>query len=112
LAKAARHRARAEFRAASSPGTIKAVLEALRDTDVRALLPRIRTPTLVLHRRGDRAVRIEAGRHLSDAIPGSRFVALDGKDHWLWAGEQSAALEQIRNFLSHLPTAIGSSPRQ
>jgi hypothetical protein len=26
---------------------------------------------------------------LGDAIPGSRFVALDVKDHWLWAGEQS-----------------------
>jgi pimeloyl-ACP methyl ester carboxylesterase len=100
------------LRAASSPGTIKAVLEALRDTDVRALLPRIRTPTLVLHRRGDRAVRIEAGRHLGDAIPGSRFVALDGSDHWLWAGDQSAALKQIRNFLSQLPTAVRSGPRQ
>jgi hypothetical protein len=31
----------------------------------------------------------EAGRHLSDAIPGARFVALDGSDHWLWAGDQS-----------------------
>jgi pimeloyl-ACP methyl ester carboxylesterase len=69
-------------------------------------------PTLVLHRRGDRAVRIEAGRHLGDVIPGARFVALDGKDHWLWAGEQSAALEQIRNFLSQLPTAVGSGSRQ
>jgi pimeloyl-ACP methyl ester carboxylesterase len=65
------------LRAASSPGTIKAVLEALRDTDVRSLLPRIRTPTLVLHRRGDRAVRMEAGRHLGDAIPGARLVVLD-----------------------------------
>jgi pimeloyl-ACP methyl ester carboxylesterase len=74
-----------------------------------SLLPRIRTPTLVLHRRGDRAVRIEAGRHLGD--PGSRFVALDGNDHWLWAGEQSAALEQIRNFLSQLLTDVRNSPR-
>jgi pimeloyl-ACP methyl ester carboxylesterase len=96
------------LRAASSPGTIKAVLEALRDTDVRSLLPRIRTSTLAPHRRGDRAVRIEDGRHLGDAIPGSRFVALDGKDHWLWAGEQSAVLEQIRNFLRQLPTAVGA----
>lgn len=62
------------LRAASSPGAIKAVLEALRDTDVRALLPRIKTPTLVLHRRGDRAVRIEAGRHLAEAIPGAGLV--------------------------------------
>jgi hypothetical protein len=66
------------LRAASSPGAIKAVLEALRDTDVRSLLPRIATPTLVLHRRGDRAVRIEAGRHLAAAIPGARLVEFDG----------------------------------
>jgi pimeloyl-ACP methyl ester carboxylesterase len=79
---------------------------------VRSLLPRIRTPTLVLHRRGDRAVRIEAGRHLGDAIPGARFVALDGKDHWLWAGEHGAALEQICNFLRPLLTAVRNSHRR
>jgi DNA-binding SARP family transcriptional activator/pimeloyl-ACP methyl ester carboxylesterase len=90
------------LRASSSPGTIKAVLESLRDTDVRPLLPRITTPTLVLHRRGDRAVRIEAGRHLAGAIPGARLVELDGDDHWLWAGNQDCVLEQIRNFVRHL----------
>jgi DNA-binding SARP family transcriptional activator/pimeloyl-ACP methyl ester carboxylesterase len=90
------------LRAASSPGAIKAVLESLRDTDVRPLLPLITTPTLVLHRRGDRAVRIEAGRHLAGAIPGARLVELDGDDHWLWAGDQDCVLEQIRHFVRHL----------
>jgi len=87
------------LRAASSPGAIKAVLESLRDTDVRPLLPRIATPTLVLHRRGDRAVRVAAGRHLAGAIPGARLVELDGDDHWLWAGNQRSTLEQIHAFL-------------
>jgi pimeloyl-ACP methyl ester carboxylesterase len=87
------------LRAASSPGAIKAVLESLRDTDVRPLLPRIVTPTLVLHRRGDRAVRIEAGRHLAGAIPGARLVELDGNDHWLWAGDQRPVVDQIRGFV-------------
>src|SRR5262249_15822588 len=41
------------LRASSSPGGIRAVLEAFRDTDVRHLLPRVSIPTLVLHRRGD-----------------------------------------------------------
>jgi DNA-binding SARP family transcriptional activator/pimeloyl-ACP methyl ester carboxylesterase len=86
------------LRAASSPGAIKAVLEALRDADVRPLLPQIRTPTLVLHRRGDRAVRIEAGRHLAAAIPGARFVELDGDDHLFWVGDKESVLEQIRGF--------------
>jgi hypothetical protein len=82
------------LRAASSPRAIKAVLESLRDTDVRPLLPCIVTPTLVLHRRGDRAVRIEAGRDLAGAIRGARLVELDGDDHWLWAGNQRCVLEE------------------
>src|SRR5262245_27277419 len=90
------------LRAASSPGAIKAVLESLRDTDVRPLLSRIVTPALVLHRRGDRAVRIEAGRHLAGAIPGARFVELDGDDHWLWAGDQRRVIEHIRAFVRRL----------
>ena len=90
------------LRAASSPGAIKAVLESLRDTDVRPLLPRIATPTLVLHRRGDRAVRIEAGRHLASVIPGARLVELDGYDHWLWAGDQRHVLDQIRAFVRRI----------
>jgi pimeloyl-ACP methyl ester carboxylesterase len=71
----------------------------LRDTDVRPLLPRIATPTLVLHRRGDRAVRVAAGRHLAGAVPGARLVELDGNDHWLWAGDQRSTLDQIHAFL-------------
>jgi hypothetical protein len=53
------------LRAASSPGGIWAVLKALSDTDVRTLLPRVSVPTLVLHRRNDPAVRIEAGRDMA-----------------------------------------------
>jgi DNA-binding SARP family transcriptional activator/pimeloyl-ACP methyl ester carboxylesterase len=93
------------LRAASSPGAIKAVLESLRDTDVRSLLPRITVPTLVLHRRGDRAVRIDAGRHLARAIPGASMIELDGADHWLWAGDYRSVLAQIRAFLSSIEVA-------
>ena len=82
------------LRAASSPGAIKGVLEALRDTDVRHLLERISVPTLVLHRRGDRAVRIGAGRHLASHIAQARFIELDGADHWVFAGDQQPVLGQ------------------
>jgi pimeloyl-ACP methyl ester carboxylesterase len=87
------------LRSASSPGAMKAVLEALRDTDVRHLLPQIRVPTLVLHRREDRAVRVEAGRHLANQIGGAQFVELDGNDHWFFAGAQQPALEAIKGFI-------------
>jgi DNA-binding SARP family transcriptional activator/alpha-beta hydrolase superfamily lysophospholipase len=90
------------LRAASSPGAIKGVLEALRDTDVRHLLGRISAPTLVFHRRGDRAVRIGAGRHLASHIAQARFVELDGADHWAFAGDQQPVLASIKQFVGSL----------
>jgi pimeloyl-ACP methyl ester carboxylesterase len=91
------------LRAASSPGSIWAVLKALRDTDVRHLLPRVSVPTLVLHRRNDRAVRIAAGRDMASQIAGAQFVELDGNDHWFFAGAQQPVLEAIKRFVNALP---------
>ena len=91
------------LRAASSPGGIGAVLEALRDTDVRHLLPRVSVPTLVLHRRNDQAVRFAAGRDMASHIAGAEFLELDGDDHWFFAGAQQALLEAIRRFVTALP---------
>jgi DNA-binding SARP family transcriptional activator/pimeloyl-ACP methyl ester carboxylesterase len=88
------------LRAASSPGGISAVLEALRDTDVRHLLPRVSVPTLVLHRRNDQAVRISAGRDVASRIAGAQFVELDGDDHWFFAGDRQPLLETIKRFLA------------
>jgi DNA-binding SARP family transcriptional activator/pimeloyl-ACP methyl ester carboxylesterase len=90
------------LRAASSPGAIRGVIEALRDTDVRHLLGRISAPTLVLHRRGDRAVRIGASRHLASHIAHARLVELDGADHWPFAGDQQPVLASIRQFVDGL----------
>ncbi|HLZ66601.1 MAG TPA: alpha/beta fold hydrolase [Aliidongia sp.] len=90
------------LRAASSPGAMKGLLEALRDMDVRPLLGRIAAPTLVLHRRGDRAVRIGAGRHLASHIAQARFVELDGADHWAFAGDQQPVLASIKQFVGSL----------
>jgi pimeloyl-ACP methyl ester carboxylesterase len=90
------------LRAASSPGAIRGVLEALRDTDVRHLLGQISAPTLVLHRRGDRAVRIGAGQYLASHIPQARFIELDGADHWVFAGDQQPVLASIKQFVASL----------
>jgi DNA-binding SARP family transcriptional activator len=86
------------LRAASSPGAVSGVLDALRDTDVRQLLGKVSVPTKVLHRSGDRAVRLEAGRYLAENIPGSRFVEVAGDDHWFWVGDQSPLLHAIGEF--------------
>jgi DNA-binding SARP family transcriptional activator/pimeloyl-ACP methyl ester carboxylesterase len=91
------------LRAASSPGGISAVLEAFRDADVRQLLPQIAMPTLVLHRRNDKAVRIASGRDVASRIKGAQFVELDGHDHWFFAGDQQPVLDAIRRFIDALP---------
>jgi DNA-binding SARP family transcriptional activator/pimeloyl-ACP methyl ester carboxylesterase len=88
------------LRAASSPGAIAQVIAALRDTDVREILPSISLPTLIMHRSNDRAVRVEAGRHLAATIPGAHFVELAGSDHWFWAGERDKVLEHIEAFIA------------
>ncbi|MET4274925.1 MULTISPECIES: alpha/beta fold hydrolase [unclassified Bradyrhizobium] len=94
------------LRAASSPGGISAVLEAFRDADVRHLLPQIAMPTLVLHRRDDKAVRIAAGRDVASRIKGAQFVELEGHDHWFFAGDQGPVLAAIKRFIDLLPGEV------
>lgn len=45
--------------------------------DVTELLPQVKTPTLIQHRRGDRNIPIRAGRDVASLIPDARFVALE-----------------------------------
>lgn len=69
------------FRAASSPSSIRAVMEVARDVDISELLPQVRARTLVLHRTDDLVVRADAGRYLAQRMPNARFVELPGADH-------------------------------
>ena len=87
------------LRHAASPASLRAVLEGLRDADVRTLLRRVRQPTLVLHRRGDRAVRFEAGEHLATHIACARLVALEGTSHWWWAEDSDRVLAELTGFV-------------
>lgn len=78
------------LRSATTPSGMRAVLQSLRDIDVRAVLPRIRVPTVILHRTSDRAIRIGAARYLKEHIPAARLVEMPGEDHWCWVGDLSA----------------------
>jgi pimeloyl-ACP methyl ester carboxylesterase len=86
------------LRLSSSPGNIRLVLEALRDIDVRPLLPQISVPSLILHRKDDIAIRVEAGRYMARHIPGCDYFELNGQDHWWWIGDVDPITEQIERF--------------
>jgi class 3 adenylate cyclase len=79
---------------------VQQIFEMFLDIDVRAVLPTIHVPTLVLHRRGDRVVNRRAGEELAAQVPGARYVELPGIDHLPWAGDAEAALGEIEEFLT------------
>ena len=87
-------------RHATSPGGLEAILGGLRDADMRADLNRIGVPTLVMHRRGDRAVHFEVGEHLAQKIPGAVWHPLDGTDHFWWCGDSASVMRAILKFAS------------
>ncbi len=68
-------------RAAATREEAALMLEANINTDVRAYLPNIKAPTLVLHARGDRAIPFEHGREVAGGIRGARLVPLDSHNH-------------------------------
>jgi class 3 adenylate cyclase len=87
-------------RHAASPGMLRKLEEMFFDTDVRDVLPLVHVPTLVIHRRGDRVVNVNAGRYMAEQIPGAKFVELPGADHAAWAGDSDAIRGEIEEFLT------------
>ena len=81
-------------------------------SDVRALLPRLSMPILVLHRRGDRLVPIGRGRELASLLPNARFVALNGDCHLPWMDDQRELHRALAGFLGdEVPVeSNGASP--
>ncbi|WP_045741636.1 alpha/beta fold hydrolase [Actinoplanes rectilineatus] len=93
-------------RAAADAATAAALLEMFYGCDVTALLPAIRVPTLVAHRRDSRAVPFERGRELASLIPGAQLAAFPGRMQPIYAEEPGAALAALLPFLG----SAGSLP--
>src|SRR5262245_24928264 len=87
-------------RATASPGTMASMARMLVETDVRAVLPAVRVPTLVVHRSGDRYLRASHGRYLAEHIPGARYVELAGADHTPFVSDADAVLAELQAFLT------------
>lgn len=98
------------LRMGASPGAAVALTRMNAEIDIRGLLPSIRVPTLVLHRSGDRCLRLEEGRYLASHIPRATFVELPGDDHLPFVGDQDAILRHIENFLSLRLQAASDKP--
>ena len=95
VARAARYE-----RLTASPATMRAMTAMLLDVDLRPVLPTISCPTLVIHRSGDRYMRVDHGRYLAEHIPGATLRELPGDDHWVAEGDLDALLAEIEGFLT------------
>jgi pimeloyl-ACP methyl ester carboxylesterase/DNA-binding CsgD family transcriptional regulator len=103
-------------RAAATPEVAAAMLDAVYRADVRPLLPQVRAPALVVHRRDDRAMPFAQGRELAARLPDARLVALDGDAHPPWIGDSGAVVRAVRAFLDEhdprraTPANAGDTP--
>jgi class 3 adenylate cyclase/alpha-beta hydrolase superfamily lysophospholipase len=87
-------------RLAASPTEARVISRAMVELDVREALPRIRVPTLVMHRPQELVWDVRHSRYLADHIPGARYVELEGSDSFPFVGDSEAILEEIEEFLT------------
>jgi pimeloyl-ACP methyl ester carboxylesterase len=84
-------------------GTVEAWYQDQRmfsELDLRDLLPSIRVPTLVLCRRGTKALPVESSRFIAERMPEAKLVELDGADAFPWIGDADAVLDEIQEFMT------------
>jgi pimeloyl-ACP methyl ester carboxylesterase len=68
--------------------------------DVRAALPAISVPSLLMHRTGDRSLPVEGSRYMAKYIRGARFVEFPGDDHLPWTMDPEPVLNEIEAFVT------------
>jgi class 3 adenylate cyclase len=92
LARQVRHQA--------SPGTARAILSMLIETDTSGILGSIRVPTLVLNASDNPINGAARGRYVADHIPGAAFVEVPARDQLWWTDNPDGFLDEIEQFVT------------
>jgi pimeloyl-ACP methyl ester carboxylesterase/DNA-binding CsgD family transcriptional regulator len=87
------------LRESVAPEAMRAALTAVGTFDVAELLPGIKAPTLVLHRRDIPWLQVDIARSLASRIPDSRLMVLEGEATAPYLGDSEAAASAIKKFL-------------
>jgi len=86
-------------RESATPELVQMYVRALNEYDVRALLPQVRSPTLVLHRRSYGLMDVSTAMTLASGVPDARLVVLDGESGAPYLGDMEAVASTIDEFL-------------
>jgi class 3 adenylate cyclase/alpha-beta hydrolase superfamily lysophospholipase len=87
------------LRLGTSPAGAIQLMDLYREADVRAALPAIDVPTLILHRKDDQVVPVRQARYIADHVENARYVELPGVDHLPTVGDQDGLLDEVEEFL-------------
>ena len=83
----------------TTPEIVGHIIDMFYKLDVTHLCPLVKTPTLVMHRKGDLMIDFKAGLELAALIPNLRFVQLEGNLHFYFLGDTESVLHNIFEFL-------------
>jgi class 3 adenylate cyclase len=87
-------------RLAASPATVALMMPMVSGMDVRALLPAIRVPTLVVHHSDDSMIVPSMGRYVADNIPDAKYVELPGRNLYHFVEPWRESFQEIHRFLT------------
>jgi class 3 adenylate cyclase len=90
----------AMYQLSANPATAEAVERLDMETDIRAVLPAIHVPTLVLHHSEAVAPPPEIAAYVAAQISGATEVALTGRDDSPYTGDVDAVVEEVEAFLT------------
>jgi pimeloyl-ACP methyl ester carboxylesterase/DNA-binding CsgD family transcriptional regulator len=93
-------------RESATAETAAALLRLVYRRDVSDYMSRVRAPTTVVHRRGDRAVPYRLGREVAATIAGAAFIPLHGTSHFAWHGDIDSVVRACRQALAPQPAPI------
>jgi class 3 adenylate cyclase/pimeloyl-ACP methyl ester carboxylesterase len=87
-------------RLAASPRTLALVMPLAAEMDVRAVLPTIRVPTLVVHHAEDPLIVPAMGKYVADHISGAKYVELPGRNIFHFVEPWRDSFQAISEFLT------------
>jgi class 3 adenylate cyclase len=87
-------------RLAASPRTVALMHPLVAELNVRALLPTVRVPTLVVQHGDDLFIPPALGKYVADHIPGAKYVELPGRNMWHFVEPWRESFQEIAKFLT------------
>ena len=87
-------------RLAASPGTVPLVMPIVSEMDVRAVLPTVRVPTLVIQHADDPLNPPEWGKYVADHISGAKYVELPGRNMYHFVEPWRDSFQEMYQFLT------------